>query len=268
MRGERFAPLVPTPIGPMSPAEVHAYAIRGLAQDETTRRYALIGCGVTGDTVYIPTLISQMAIPEYARVAGEAFSMITGVDLAYEDLDTDQPEGFEAGPTEDPADENVDLEVRANAIFWLGQMGSRGESTKFLIDLYADLEDEELKDKVIFSVAQSGGRTGGQFLMDIVRDTDEDVELRNNALFWLGQTDRVDEEELVEMISSIDEPELAEQVVFVLSQRGGKAAVDALIQLARGSEDPDIREKAIFWLGQSGDPRAAEYLEELVGEDW
>lgn len=33
MRGERFAPLVPTPIGPMSPAEVHAYAIRGLAQD-------------------------------------------------------------------------------------------------------------------------------------------------------------------------------------------------------------------------------------------
>jgi uncharacterized protein (TIGR02270 family) len=84
--------------------------LRGLAQDETTRRYALIGCGVTGDPVYIPTLISQMAVPEYARVAGEAFSMITGVDLAYEDLDTDQPEGFEAGPTEDPADENVDLD--------------------------------------------------------------------------------------------------------------------------------------------------------------
>lgn len=33
LRGEAFAPLVPTPIGPMSPAEVHAYAMRGLAHD-------------------------------------------------------------------------------------------------------------------------------------------------------------------------------------------------------------------------------------------
>ncbi|WP_428268497.1 CHASE2 domain-containing protein [Haliangium sp.] len=33
LRGERFAPLVPTPIGPLSPAEVHAYALRGLLLD-------------------------------------------------------------------------------------------------------------------------------------------------------------------------------------------------------------------------------------------
>jgi len=93
----------------LEPANARQW-LRALAQDETTRRFALIGCGVTGDPLYIPTLISQMNVPEHARVAGEAFSMITGVDLAYEDLDTDWPEGFEAGPTEDPADENVDLD--------------------------------------------------------------------------------------------------------------------------------------------------------------
>lgn len=166
------------------------------------------------------------------------------------------------------ADPEVDEEVRANAIFWLGQMGGRGESVQFLVELYPDLDEVELKDKVIFSVAQGGGEAAGDFLMGIVRDADEDVELRNNALFWLGQTDRIDEQQLVDMIGTIDEPELAEQVVFVLSQRGGKAAVEALIELARTAEDPEIREKAIFWLGQSGDPRAAEYLEELVGGDW
>jgi hypothetical protein len=48
--------------------------------------------------------------------------------------------------------------------------------------------------------------------------------------------------------------------------RSGTAA--ATHELARNSEDPEIREKAIFWLGQSGDERAADYLEELVGEDW
>ena len=36
--------------------------------------------------------------------------MITGVDLAYDDLDGDRPEGFEAGPTENPADENVAMD--------------------------------------------------------------------------------------------------------------------------------------------------------------
>jgi uncharacterized protein (TIGR02270 family) len=85
--------------------------LRELAQSEMTRRLALIGCGIAGDPMYIPTLIHQMKIPEYARVAGEAFSMITGVDLAYEDLDAEWPDGFEAGPSEDPADDNVELDA-------------------------------------------------------------------------------------------------------------------------------------------------------------
>ena len=32
-----------------------------------------------------------MTIPDLARVAGEAFSMITGVDIAYEDLEVEWP---------------------------------------------------------------------------------------------------------------------------------------------------------------------------------
>jgi uncharacterized protein (TIGR02270 family) len=36
--------------------------------------------------------------------------MITGVDLAYEDLEGEWPEGFEAGPTENPEDENVTMD--------------------------------------------------------------------------------------------------------------------------------------------------------------
>jgi len=51
-----------------------------------------------------------MTIPELARVAGEAFTMITGVDIAYEDLEGAWPEGFVAGPTEDPEDENVAMD--------------------------------------------------------------------------------------------------------------------------------------------------------------
>ncbi len=36
--------------------------------------------------------------------------MITGVDLAYDDLEGEWPEGFEAGPTENPEDEDVAMD--------------------------------------------------------------------------------------------------------------------------------------------------------------
>ena len=81
-----------------------------LATDPTLRRIAVAGYGVLGEPGAVPWLLEAMADPETARPAGEAFSMITGLDLAYEDLETDAPEDFEAGPTEDPADANVELD--------------------------------------------------------------------------------------------------------------------------------------------------------------
>jgi uncharacterized protein (TIGR02270 family) len=84
--------------------------LRGLWQQDGTRRLVLEGAGVAGDPAYIPHLLRQMSVPEHARVAGEAFSMITGVDLAYEDLEADWPDGFEAGPTENADDEDVAMD--------------------------------------------------------------------------------------------------------------------------------------------------------------
>jgi uncharacterized protein (TIGR02270 family) len=59
-------------------------------------------------------LVERMDTPPLSRVAGEAFSMITGVDLAGQDLEGDWPEGFEAGPNDDPADENVEMDPDEN----------------------------------------------------------------------------------------------------------------------------------------------------------
>ena len=73
-------------------------------------RWRCVIMGLLGDVRAMPTLFQCMADNSLARVAGEAFSLITGVDLAYEDMDTDWPEGFSAGPTEDPDDESVALD--------------------------------------------------------------------------------------------------------------------------------------------------------------
>ena len=81
-----------------------------LTQSPDSIRVAAIGAGALGDPASIPWLIEHMAVPELARVAGESLSMITGVDIAYEDFEGEWPEGFEAGPTENPEDEDVALD--------------------------------------------------------------------------------------------------------------------------------------------------------------
>ena len=84
--------------------------LRFLRENKAPERDLLAGVGITGDPSYVPWLIAQMDVPEQARMAGEAFSMITGVDLYDQQLTRDRPEGFESGPTDDLEDENVAMD--------------------------------------------------------------------------------------------------------------------------------------------------------------
>lgn len=95
------------------PAKACQQAIQTLHNTER-RRLALQACGIAADPRYIPWLIEQMAIPELTRVAGESFSLITGIDLAYDDLETDQPVDFLSGPTEFEEGDGTDLDVDEN----------------------------------------------------------------------------------------------------------------------------------------------------------
>jgi uncharacterized protein (TIGR02270 family) len=74
------------------------------------RRRLIRRCGITGDPHLIPWLITQMSDLRLTRLAGEAFSMITGADLAWLDLDRKPPAGVDFGPNDDPEDDNVAMD--------------------------------------------------------------------------------------------------------------------------------------------------------------
>ena len=52
--------------------------------------------------------MAQMEDPKLARLAGEAFSFITGVDPAYLDLEGQRLQDF--GPSADPNDQKVSMD--------------------------------------------------------------------------------------------------------------------------------------------------------------
>ena len=84
--------------------------LKAIGKNPDLKRLLVIGGGMVGNPVSVPWLIGQMADSEFARVAGEAVAMITGVNIADDDLEGEEPEGFEAGPSEDPEDEDVEMD--------------------------------------------------------------------------------------------------------------------------------------------------------------
>ena len=84
--------------------------LKAIGKHQELRRLLIIGSGIVGNPVSVHWLIRQMTDPEHARVAAEAVAMITGVDIAEADLEGEWPEGFEAGPSEDPEDEDVEMD--------------------------------------------------------------------------------------------------------------------------------------------------------------
>lgn len=125
----------------LSPNDAKVW-LKRLVKELGQRRIALIVAGAFADPEAIPFLIDQMKDPKLARVAGESFSMITGVRLDYDKLEGQKPEGFEAGPTDNPEDENVEMDPDENLPWpdaalvqkwWNARQGNFAKGTRYLL---------------------------------------------------------------------------------------------------------------------------------------
>ncbi len=107
--------------------------LRALAPSPANLRALIQGTGVAGDPFYVPWLIAQMAEDKTARLAGESFSFITGLDLARHDLQRPAAENPK-DPNDDPNDDNVDMDPD-DGLPWPDQVKVQawwnGHGTKF-----------------------------------------------------------------------------------------------------------------------------------------
>jgi uncharacterized protein (TIGR02270 family) len=95
------------------------------------KRILLIAAGYSGDVGMVNWLFTAMEHRATARLAGVAFSMITGADLALLDLDQPPPADFEEGPNDDPDDDSIEMDADSGAAWpdvakvkaWYAQSG-------------------------------------------------------------------------------------------------------------------------------------------------
>lgn len=96
------------------PVEQARQWISLLAKNPTQTRNVIIATGVMGDPQAVDWLLIQMQDVIHSRVAAEAFSMITGVNLEQALLTQDEPENFTSGPNDDPGNTDVKLDDDEN----------------------------------------------------------------------------------------------------------------------------------------------------------
>jgi HEAT repeat protein len=157
---------------------------------------------------------------------------------------------------------DVPEDARERAIFWLGQTGAP-DNAAFLEQLYGQLQGEDLKKRVLFSISQMDTHEGGRWLVQVARNERETPELRKQALFWAEQCS-VPTSEFAGLYGATQDRAMREQLIFVLSQRGDKPAADKLFAIAKSDPDRELRKKALFWLGQMDDPRVADVLQQIL----
>jgi len=161
-------------------------------------------------------------------------------------------------------DDSRSLDLRKNAVFWIGANDDPG-SVGLLREILAEAREGKLKEHVVFALTLTDRPEG---IAEIIRaaKSDPDLEVRKQAIFWLGQ--KASQESAKTLQDVVDRPEedldIKESAVFAIFQLPKEQAVPMLTAIARENRSPAVRKKAIFWLGQTGDAEALKLFEEIL----
>ena len=133
----------------------------------------------------------------------------------------------------------------------------------YLRSLYPKLESPRLKSSALRAIARIGGTDNEQWLLSVVRNQNEPVEVRAMALRYAGMS-TIPIGDLVRMYDVADDRPLRMQLIQLYAQRSNPEATDKLLQIAKTGTDPDMRRMAISALSRKNDPRTKQLLLEII----
>lgn len=191
----------------------------------------------------------------------------------------DRPWWCEPGPVRVEARTEADGRVRALDVRIGGPMPEGGvdlgrvrapSAARWLLDL-ARRAGEEVAEDAIGAAVVADSFTAWPRLIEIARDDSRPGEVKEAAVFWVGQAaaDSVEGRSPTGELASLSRDErqaleVRKHAVFALSQRPDDEAVPALVRLAREGHGPELTRSVLFWLGESDDSRALALFEEIL----
>ena len=124
----------------------------------------------------------------------------------------------------------------------------------------------KLREEALFWLGQTRGERGARFLAGVIRD-DRDDKVREHAIFCLSQSSVAWQTEAIIRLAQEDRsPHLRGQALFWLAQTGGAAAPPAILAAIEKDADSEVRKEAVFALSQLQDGEAVPALLQVARE--
>jgi HEAT repeat protein len=128
---------------------------------------------------------------------------------------------------------------------------------------YPRLETPRLKVAALRAASRVGGNENDQWLLTVVRNPNEPVEVRAMALRYAGRS-TIPIADLTRMYDVAGDRPLRQQLIALYSERPEPEATDKLLDIAKTGTDPDLRRYAISALARKNDPRTKKLLVEII----
>jgi HEAT repeat protein len=151
-------------------------------------------------------------------------------------------------------------DVKRKAVFWLGQVDTE-RAAQALEQLLKGSSNLELREEAVQALMQQNGQRGQAAVRAIAEDASAPGELREKAVFWLGQHRSTENatylrslfDRLASAPANSNGDELRKKILFSLSQMQGVGNDRWLMDVASDAKfSVEIRKQAIFSAGQTG----------------
>jgi len=137
------------------------------------------------------------------------------------------------------------------------------EDATWLRSVYPKIDNPRVKARIARVIGQLGGDQNDQWLLGLMRNNDEPLEVRKAALERVAARN-MPIAEAVKLYGTVADRQLREQLISVYTQRKEPEATDKLLDIAKNDTDYNLRRQAINALTRKNDPRAMKLLLEII----
>lgn len=151
----------------------------------------------------------------------------------------------------DVARNDPSTDVRGDAIQWLSQTKSEA-AIPALDSVLFQSKDTDIRKKALFALSQLSRDDRARAALRRAAESEQmPADVREDAIFWLGQGRTVDLDFFKELFRKTQSVDLRKKITFSVSQHSSPEATAWLLEMAKDkSYDVDVRKDAIFWLSQ------------------
>jgi HEAT repeat protein len=137
------------------------------------------------------------------------------------------------------------------------------DDVSYLRGVYTKIDNPRVKARIARVIGQLGGEQNDAWLMGLMRNNDEPLEVRRAALDRVASR-KMPIADAVKLYANVADRQLREQLINVYAQRTEPEATDKLLDIVKNDTDYNLRRQAINAVTRKNDPRATKLLLEII----